>query len=168
MGALTDIDEKGYDAPAFHSFPDMLQFDPLSGDNGTNFFGHAWNAATYVAKHPNFGWICFGGNISRSGDEITVEPKDVARNRFYLASAGLWLTLDSGQFDRLIWNQKSGKLRIALAPRDEFTRQARLRIEQPAHLAGVGTFHLPGSPTQERGAYVVPLSSSQTWAEVTQ
>ncbi len=167
MGVLTDIDEKGFDAPAFHSFPDMLRFDPLSGDNGPNFFGYAWNSATYVAKHPDFGWICFGGNISRSGDEIVVEPKDVSKNRFYLAPAGLWLTLDSGQFGRLIWNQKKGTLRIALAAKDEFTPQARIRIEQPMHLTGVGTLHLAGAPALERGAYVIPLTSSQTWVEVT-
>jgi len=167
MGALADIDEQGFDAPAFHSFPDMLRFDPLSGDNGPNFFGHAWNTGTYVANHPDFGWICFGGNLSVAGDDVTVEPKDASRTRFYLAPAGLWLTLDSGQFERLVWNGKAGKLRIALAPNDGFTPQARIRIEQPAHLTGVGPFHVAGSPTLDRGAYVMALSSSQTWVELT-
>ena len=110
------------------------------------------------------GW--FGGNISVSGDEVTVEPKDASRTRFYLAPAGLWLTLDSGQFERLVWNEKSGKLRIALAPKDGFTPQARIRIEQTAHLAGAVSFHVNGSPALERGAYVIPLSSSQTWVEL--
>jgi Family of unknown function (DUF5695) len=167
MGALTDIDEQGYEAPAFHAFPDMLRFDPLSGDNGPNFFGHAWNTGTYVVNHPDFGWICFGGNISVSSDEVTVEPRDDSRTRFYLAPAGTWLTLDSGQFERLVWNEKTGKLRIALAAKDGFTAQARLRIEQPARPSGVGTFRVAGSPPLERGAYVISLSSSQTWVELT-
>jgi len=167
MGALTDIDEKGFDAPAFHSFPDMLSFDPLSADNGPNFFGHAWNVGTYVAKHPDFGWICLGGTLSVAGDEIPVEPKDAARTRFYLVPAGLWMTLDSGQFDRLVWNEKSNTLRIAFAPNDGFTKKARIRIEQPAHPAGAGTFHLSGSLAAERGSYVIPLSSSETWIEMT-
>jgi len=166
MGALTDIDEQGFDAPAFHSFPDMLRFDPLSGDNGTNFFGHAWNAGTYVVKHPDFGWICFGGNLSESGDEITVEPRDASRTRIYLAPVGLWLTLDSGQFNRLVWKEKTGELRIALAPADKFTPQARLRIEQPAHLAGVGEFRLSAESPKERGANVITLSASETWVDV--
>ena len=167
MGALTDIDEQGYEAPAFHAFPDMLRFDPLSGDNGPNFFGHVWNTGTYVVNHPDFGWICFGGNISVSSDEVTVEPRDDSRTRFYLAPAGTWLTLDSGQFERLVWNEKTGKLRIALAAKDGFTAQARLRIEQPARPSGVGTFRVAGSPPLERGAYVISLSSSQTWVELT-
>jgi hypothetical protein len=166
MGALTDIDQQGYEAPAFHAFPDMLRFDPLSGDNGTNFFGHAWNAGTYVVNHPDFGWICFGGNLSVSGDEVTIEPRDASRTRIYLAPVGLWLTLDSGQFDRLVWNAKAGMLRIALTPKDRFTPEARIRIEQPAHPAG-GSFQLAGSPTLERGAYLIPLASSQTWVEIT-
>jgi hypothetical protein len=139
MGALTDID----------------------------FFGQAWNTGTYVANHPDFGWLSFGGNLSVSGDEVTVEPKDASRTRFYLAPAGLWLTLDSGQFERLVWNGKAGKLRIALAPNDGFTPQARIRIEQPAHLTGVGPFHVAGLPALDRGAYVIALSSSQTWVELT-
>jgi len=44
-------------------FPDTLAFDPLSGDNGPNFFGHAWNTATYIVDHPEFGWLAFRGNI---------------------------------------------------------------------------------------------------------
>jgi hypothetical protein len=168
MGALTDIDEQGFDAPAFHSFPDMLRFDPLSADNGPNFFGHAWNTATYVVNHPDFGWICFGGNLSVSGDEITVEPRDDARSRIYLAPAGLWLTLESGQFDRLIWNGKNRTLRIAFASATPFTTQARLRIDQPAQVAGIGQFHLPSSLPKERGAYLVSLSGSETWVQLVQ
>src|SRR5579864_842109 len=143
MGALTDIDEQGFDAPAFHSFPDMLRVDPLSADNGPNFFGHAWNLGTYVVNHPDFGWITFGGNLSVSGDEITVEPRDTSRTRIYLAPAGLWLTLDAGHFSRLVWNAKTATVRIAFSPADAFTPQARLRIDQPAHIAGVGEFHHP-------------------------
>lgn len=61
MGALADVDEQGFLAPAFHGFPDMLKPDPLSGDNGPNFFGHALNTATYIVRHPEFGWTAFGG-----------------------------------------------------------------------------------------------------------
>jgi hypothetical protein len=168
MGALTNIDEQGFDAPAFHSFPDMLRSDPLSGDNGPNIFGHVWNIGTYAVSHPDFGWICFGGNISVAGEEITVEPRDAARTRIYLAPAGLWLTLDAGRFDRLTWNGKSGKVRIALAPADAFTQQARLRIEQPARLAGVGRFHPSADSGKERGAFVFALSASETWIDLTQ
>ena len=168
MGALTDIDEQGFDAPAFHSFPDMLRFDPLSGDNGTNFFGYAWNTGTYVAQHQDFGWIALGGNISVSGDDVIVEPRDASRTRIYFAPAGLWLTLESGQIDRLTWNAKHKSVRIALAPANQFTVQARLRVEQPAHVDGMGEFDPSAALTKERGAYVVSLSGSETWVDLGQ
>ena len=62
VGALTDIDEKGFDAPAFHAFPDMLRFDPLSGDTGTNFFGHAWGCGDLRSR-----------NIRTSDGSLSVE-----------------------------------------------------------------------------------------------
>ena len=72
MGALTDIDEDGFASAAFHGFPDMLKHDPLSGDYGPNLFGHAWNTATYIVDHPEFGWIAFGGNVTTQGNVVTV------------------------------------------------------------------------------------------------
>jgi len=38
---------------AFHSFPSALKWDAYSGDYGPNFFGHAFNTATYVIDDPN-------------------------------------------------------------------------------------------------------------------
>ena len=133
MGALTDIDREGFLAPAFHSFPDMLKVDPLSGDNGPNFFGHAFNTATYIVDHPEFGWVAFGGNSRVDGDVVKVTPLDSFRTRVYVASAGLWLTLDAGKFDAVEVNLKTSVVRIGLSAATEFARVARLRLSsQPS------------------------------------
>jgi hypothetical protein len=47
MGSLTNIDQDGFPSMAFHAFPDCLRWDPISGDYGLNFFGHAENSATF-------------------------------------------------------------------------------------------------------------------------
>jgi hypothetical protein len=166
MGALTDIDREGFLAPAFHSFPDMLKVDPLSGDNGPNFFGHAFNTATYIVDHPEFGWVAFGGNCRVDGDIVKVTPLDSFRTRVYVASAGLWLTLDAGKFDAVEVNLKTGAVRIGLGAATEFTRMARLRVEQPAKLQGVGTYRSTKPLKLERDAYVVPLEKGTTWVEL--
>ena len=167
MGTLTDIDQEGFLAPAFHSFPDMLKFDPLSGDNGPNFFGHAFNTATYIVHHPEFGWVAFGGNSKVDGDTFKVTPLDSFRTRVYVASAGLWLTLDAGKFESVEVDSKTGAVRVGLAAATQFTTVARLRIEQPAKLPGVGAFH-PAKPLKsERDAFVVPLEKATTWVELT-
>jgi hypothetical protein len=167
MGVLTDIDQEGFLAPAFHSFPDMLKFDPLSGDNGPNFFGHALNTATYIVHHPEFGWVSFGGNTTVSGETVKVTPLDSFRTRVYIASSGLWLTLEAGEFDAIEVNSKTGAVRVGLGPATEFTPTARLRVEQPAKLPGVGAFHPTKPLTLERDAYVVPLEKATTWVELT-
>jgi Family of unknown function (DUF5695) len=165
MGALTDIDQEGFLSPAFHSFPDMLRSDPVSGDNGPNFFGHAWNTATYVVNHPEFGWLVFGGNIRTEGSLIKVTPFDSFRTRVYLAPAGLWLTLDSGKFESVELNSKTGVVRVGLAAADGFTPTARLRAEQPAKVKTQS--YRPVKPLKsERGAWVVPLGKETTWVEL--
>ena len=166
-GALTDIDQEGFASAAFHSFPDMLKLDPLSGDYGPNFFGYAWDTATYVVNHPRFGWLSFGGNVTIERDKVTVTVCDSARTRIYLAPYGLWLTLDSGKFDAVELNPKTGVVRLGLGARTPFTPAARLRIEQPAKTGNAGTYAPTRSFTSEREAYVVPLSEKVSWVELT-
>jgi hypothetical protein len=166
MGALTDIDQEGFDSAAFHSFPDMLQPDPLTGDNGPNVFGHAWNAATYIVDHPEFGWVAFGGNLAVQGSVITVTPRDSFRSRVYVAPFGLWLTLDAGAFESVEVDSKTGVVRVGLTGTSDFTPEARLRIEQPAKVGGVGSYQPVSSLKFERNAYTVPLQKEITWLEL--
>jgi hypothetical protein len=163
MGAITNIDQEGFASAAFHAFPDMLKFDPLSGDYGPNFFGHAINSATYIVNHPQFGWLAFGGNLSVDGSMVKVTPLDSFRTRVYLAPAGLWLTLDAGSFESVEFNSATGALRVGLASASTYAQAARLRIEQPAKSNRSGTYTPINSLTVERGAYVVPLSQVTTW-----
>jgi hypothetical protein len=166
MGALTNIDQEGFASAAFHAYPDMLKFDPLSGDYGPNFFGHALNAATYIVNHPQFGWLAFGGNLEVKGSMVRVEPLDSFRMRVYLAPFGSWLTLDVGKFETVEFNAMTGLLRVGLVAATKDTPAARLRIEQPARVNLLGSYHPVKSFKIERGAYVVPLGNSTTWVEL--
>jgi len=164
MGALTGIDQQGFASAAFHSYPDMMKFDPYSGDYGPNFFGHAWATGTYVAEDPEFGWLAFGGNMNITEKTIGVEPLDSFRQRVFWAPLGVWLTLDSGRFQQLSFDKQSGQLEVRLEPADAYTDRALLRIEQTAQTAPAGTAAAPVAPLQplrmERGAYVVPLGKT--------
>jgi hypothetical protein len=162
MGAIANIDQEGFGSAAFHSFPDMLKPDPLSGDYAQNFLGHAINTATYLVNDGEFGWQAFGGNVQVAGDRVLLTPLDSFRQRVYLASVGLWLTLDSGRFDRVQLNPKTGAVRLVFAAPDGFTGSARLRVEQPAAVAGVGKYVPSRQFEIERDAFVIPLSPGQT------
>jgi hypothetical protein len=168
MGSLTDIDQEGFASAAFHSFPDMLKPDPLSGDYGPNFFGHAWNTATYIVHHSQLGWLAFGGNVEEHGGMIKVTPLDSARTRVYIAPFGLWLTLDAGTFQsvEVEVDPGTGRVRLILAAATQFTPQARLHIEEPTQMKNGGNYHPAKAYKLERQAYVVPLAGGATVVEL--
>jgi hypothetical protein len=75
--------------------------------------------------------------------------------------------LDAGTFQTVAINTKTHAVRVVLSPSDPYTPEARLRIEQPAKVANIGEFHPVGAvKTQERGAWVVPLSNRTTQVEL--
>lgn len=161
LGALTNIDREGFASAAFHSFPGTLRWDAYSGDYGPNFFGHAIGSATYVIRHPEFGWQAFGGNLETRGEIVRVTPLDSVRRRLYLAPLGLWLTLDAGEFAGIELNKRTNEVRIALAAATLQTPEARLRIEQPARIEGVGRFRPEEDFRIEREARTIPLSADE-------
>jgi hypothetical protein len=160
MGAISGIDQDGFASAAFHSYPDKMAFDPYTGDYGPNFFGHAWTTGTYVVKDAEFGWLAFGGNLSVEGKTIAVEPRDSFRQRVYLAPLGLWLTLDSGQFERVTLDEAAGTVEVRFAPGDQYTLTALLRIEQGAHVNGKGAIAPSEKLAMLRGAWVVQLDAT--------
>ncbi len=166
MGELSNIDQNGFGSAAFHAFPDMLADDPYSGDYGTGFWGFAVNTATYLAHDPALGWLCFGGDLQENHGKIEVTPLDAARSRVYLAPAGLWITLDAGAIRTVQFDPHSGAVRLALDPANEFTPAARLRVDQPAAIAGVDHYRLVEPLKEERGAWVVPLESQPVEIEL--
>jgi hypothetical protein len=160
LGAIANVTQEGFGPSGFHAYPSTLRIDGYSGDYGPGFFGHAVNAGTYVVRHPEFGWLAFGGNLSVDGDTVRVTPLDGARRRVYLAPLGLWLTLDAGTFERVEFTGTT--VRVALAPATPHTPVARLRVGQPAEVEGVGTIAPTNEWLVERGAFVIPLSGSPT------
>lgn len=155
MGGITNIDQEGFSSAAFHSAPDMMSWDPYSGDYGMGFFGHAYAAATYLVDHPTFGWLGFGGNVSQKAGVVRIEPKDGARARLFVAPTGAWLTLEAGKIDSAEYRPATGELTLTLAAKDATTSTARLVIETAT--AGKRPYR-PVGAALERGAYALPLA----------
>ena len=168
MGALSNIDQEGFASVAFHSFPSTLKWDAYSGDYGPNFLGHAINTATYIIKHPEFGWQAFGGNVLVEGDIIKIKTLDSMRRRVYIAPFGLWLHLGSGTFEQVEINAANKTVRLCFSAATQYTPNAFVRIEQPAKITGIGTFKPTEKLETERGAFVIPLKTETTWVELSQ
>ena len=166
MGALSNIDQEGFASVAFHSFPSTLKWDGYSGDYGPNFFGYAFNTATYIVNHPEFGWQAFGGNLKVDGNWVRVQPVDSFRMRVYIAPRGLWLTLDAGTFESVEVNTRTHAIRIGLSPQSSNTPEARLHLEQPAKPSGVGTYHPRQELRFERDGYTIRLAQTVKWIDL--
>lgn len=178
MGALTNIDQEGFASVAFHAFPEKLHWDAYSGDYGPNFLGHALNTGMYLINHPEFGWQAFGGNVSllarstRSGANQAVERTvqvtitDSFRQRIYIAPLGLHLTLDAGTFDMVTVNPATGAVSVQLSPATAHVKTARLRVEQTGKTVAQRSWTPSTTFTQERGAFVVPLSAKVTTVDL--
>jgi hypothetical protein len=161
MGALTNIDERGFSSAAFHSWPDQMRFDSLTGDYGMGFFGHAYATASYLVEHPTFGWLGFGGNVTRTGDMIRIEPRDSARCRVFIAPARLWITLASGKIEAADYSSADGSVTLRFAPADAHTPTARLSIETGSAVM----IALPGA-TLEHGMLTIPLGPEPTLVKI--
>ena len=104
--------------------------------------------------------------MRRSGEWVNVQPLDSFRKRVYLAPVGLWLVLDAGTFERVSLNTRTKEVRISLSPADSFTPHARLRVQQPARIASVGTYSPRTKLLSERDAFTIPLRRVTTSIEL--
>ncbi|GGB28191.1 hypothetical protein GCM10011380_17240 [Sphingomonas metalli] len=154
MGGITNIDRDGFSSAAFHSAPDMMRWDPYSGDYGMGFYGHAIAAATYVVKDAELGWLAYGGNLREEDGVVTVVPRDGARSRLFIAPAGAWITLDAGKIAGVRYAPATGRITLTLDPATAVTPAARLIVEAP----GGGLPYRPLTGTTVRGGYTIPLT----------
>jgi len=159
MGGITNIDEQGFSSAAFHSWPDMMKWDPYSGDYGMGFYGHALTAATYLVQDPTFGWLGYGGNVREAGDGIRIEPKDGARARLFIAPAALWITLQAGKIASAVYAPDSGRVTLTLDPATSATPSARIFVERTVGTGGA--LAIPGT-IFEQGGYTRKLTAGPT------
>jgi hypothetical protein len=114
LGALTNINEDGFAAQAFHAWPDTLQWDTYSSDYGCGMLGHMLSSATYLVDSSDFGYLSFGGNLQESGEIITVQPKDTVRRRIYVAPLGIRFEIDTGTIEEFNYNATCGSLAVKI------------------------------------------------------
>lgn len=159
MGGITNIDQQGFGAAAFHSWPDMMKWDAISGDYGMGFYGHAIASATYAVKDKDLGWLGFGGKVTEDTGKVHIIPQDGARRRLFIAPAGLWITLEAGRIASADYDAASGNVVLTLDPADAATAKARLLFETTTK---DGKPYALGGGTADRGGYAIPLTTTAT------
>jgi len=168
---LTNIDEEGFGAASFHSFPQTLAWDAYSGDYGPGFSGMTMGAGLYIVEHPDFGWVAFGGNVQSNETAVTAQPRDAVRRRVYVASLGLWIVLDAGAINSVVIDTSSDSVFLEILPSvpgfGEAVSAVGLNITQPAAVNGIGEFQPVGLQRRDTdGLWEVDTSGEMTTVEI--
>ena len=154
MGTISDIDEGGFLAPAFHAFPDALRPDGITGDDGRKPLRARVEHGNVHRASPGIRVGPLEETHHVDGEVVKVTPLDSFRTRVYIASAGVWLTLDAGKFEEIEVNARTGAIRLGFSQATEFLHSAPLRIEQPGKKGAV-SYRPAKSLKLQRGAYVI-------------
>jgi hypothetical protein len=135
---LTNIAEEGFASAAFHSYPELLKWDPYSGDYGQGFLGLALGQCVYVVNDAKLGDLVFGGDIDKAASNSTTvvaRPKDALRRRVFIADLGLKIELSAGAIEKVVYDktQKEVALTVVPAVTDEALRatKAVVWLKQP-------------------------------------
>ncbi|CAO1614001.1 unnamed protein product [Parajaminaea phylloscopi] len=160
LGPLSTILEDGFTSTGFHSWPDYLNWDPLSGDNGVAMALYTLSARSVVVHDPTVGgWAGFGAKVELNGSVLHITPDDGIRQRLFIASIALYAVLDSGKFRSATYDTASHEVTITLDAATAHAPKARLRLETTAHTATSASYTTaPQETTSERGALVIQLS----------
>ncbi|KIK71566.1 hypothetical protein GYMLUDRAFT_52628 [Collybiopsis luxurians FD-317 M1] len=164
-GPLSNIDQGGFAAASFHSFPDTLAWDAYSGDYGPNFSGHTMGMGTFIVNHPNFGWQAFGGNVISTSPAVQVQIKDSIRRRVFIAPLAALLQLDAGAFSTVSYNPTAKTVTVTITPVADGTTGAasapvgRLVISQTATISGAKLLKPTTSLATDAGAFVIPFAN---------
>lgn len=149
LGSVANITEDGFGAAAFHSWPSTLDIDYLSGDYGSNFYGYAVNSSAYLVKDADLGYLAFGGNLSESKNEVSMHLTTAAKNAVFIQPLKLWITLDAGKVETVIYNTKTKEVKLKIAAKDAYTSDAYLNLPEGYEL----------KYKKVRGAFKIPLKN---------
>ncbi|WP_215224611.1 DUF5695 domain-containing protein [Echinicola shivajiensis] len=153
MGALANITEDGFGPSAFHSFPNTLKIDPLSGDYGPGFYGYAVNTSAYLYKDERFGWLGFGGNVKSQQGKVVLDNTTGAKNAVFVSPANVWVTSRVGKITQVTFDESTKVISLQMLGAAH-AQVAKLNIKAKG-------YHLEGKLTEEKGILVVPLGSGE-------
>ena len=169
IAPLTNIHQDGFASAAFHSYPELLKWDPYSGDYGPGFLGLSLGQCVYILSNTKYGDVAFGGNLlSTSGaSTISVEPKDAVKRRVFIGDLGLKAEISAGVISKVDFDKSASTITLTLASAattgDLQARSAIVWLKQPT-AASLG-YTVSGS-SKARGGWSVDLSSGKVTVKI--
>lgn len=160
---LTNIDQGGFASAALHSFPELLKWDPYSGDYGQGFLGLSLGQCVYLVRDDHYGNLAFGGDIDEGSSDatsITVLPKDAVRRRVFIAELQLKIEISAGALEQIIYDTVTQGVTLRLVPaatKDALQARRAIVWVQSLRFTTVN-FTITGA-AKERGGWAVDLAT---------
>lgn len=160
---LASINEAGFAAASFHSWPATLAWDAYSGDYGPGFLGTALAAGTYVARHAAWGLLAYGGVLQDGGaaGRVSVQTTGPVSRRVFIGPLGVMVSADAGSIKSFSFDEGTGTVALTLTQLPDAPRAAAavLWVEANDKTAAYRVA-APAGVTQERLGWKVPLPTA--------
>ena len=156
---MTNINQDGFPSAAFHSFPDTLKWDGITGDYGGGLIGTVLNSGTYVADDNELGMVAYGGVLSKEGSVYTVKPRDAVRKRVFIGPLKVLVTVDVGVITEFTFDTAAGTVEVTLSQMKDAPKatQAVVWVES----TGSEKWSVKAEGAKEgRGGWIVPVSGT--------
>ncbi|KAH7469790.1 hypothetical protein FOMA001_g14180 [Fusarium oxysporum f. sp. matthiolae] len=160
---LTNINQDGFPSAAFHSRPDTLKWDGITGDYGGGLIGTVLNSGTYVADDKDLDVVAFGGKLTKIGAQYFVEPKDAVRKRIFIGPFKVMVTVDAGcisQFSFRLGARKGFDLTLSQTEGAPKAAKAAVWIESTGDEEWQLEAKKDVGVEKGRGGWIVPLPKS--------
>lgn len=160
-GPLSNINEDGFPSAAFHSFPDTLKWDGITGDYGMGFLGMALGSGTYVAEDKDLGLVAYGGVLSSEGNTVTISPRDPIRRRIFIGPLSVTVSIDAGSIEELSFDATTGHISITASQGEKAPKAKQAVVWVEGSTSETWVVSAEGAE-ETRGGWGVPLSSTST------
>ena len=168
-GPMSNINQDGFAAASFHSWPDTLKWDGISGDYGPNFLGMALGSGAYVVDDKDLGLVVYGGILETTSEgRVAVQPRDPTRRRIFIGPLGLTITVDAGVIDSFTYTESSGDVSVTLSQLPDAPKAASalmwLESSSDATIYSVTTSNI----RKARRGWQIPLTGAEVTVELGQ
>ena len=169
LGSFTNIRPgSGEPSMAWHGDAGALRRDGYSCDFGVGFYGAMGAVGAYVARHSEFGTLCFLCNLDEQGAPgvLAVRPLELAQRRLFFGPAHALVVSENEPIALATFDEAHRSVALTLGPGTAVARLA-LSISNARTTAGRAAFRVvavDGTPYHAapvRGAFEVPLSAGK-------
>lgn len=165
-GPISNINEDGFAAASFHSWPDTLKWDGLSGDYGPNFLGLVLGTGTYVVQDSVVGLVAYGGVLTSSDTSVSVQTADPVRRRIFIGPLGVLITVDAGIIDNFSYVPSTGAITVTISQLSGAPVAANALLWAET-TTGTRNYSVTTSGiTEARLGWQIPLSSADVTVEL--